>query len=308
MSIEPIIPPVERELLLAELSKEHFIRTTRNGSNDIYIVNAHNAPNVMREIGRLREEAFRQGGGGTGLALDIDDHDTAEKCYQQLIVFNPDDQEITGGYRFILGPDAYDETTGKYNLSTGHYFNFTEEFEKDYLPHSIELGRSWVNAEYQFGNNPRKGLFALANLWDGLGALILGYPKMLYFFGKMTMYPSYSQEARNLLLHFMHYHFPDNQKLAVPIHPLTFEVDEVAFQERFGALEYKEGMRLLQKDIKALGEAIPPLIGIYMNLSPDMKTFGTAVNPDFGGVEETGIMVTIDNIYPDKKDQYMEMK
>lgn len=299
MNMESIIAPVDRELIHAELNSERFLRHTNNGGNEIYIVNHHNSPNVMREIGRLREEAFRGAGGGTGLSLDIDENDTMERCYEQLIVFDPEDDEITGGYRFILGPNSYEPETDTFHLSTAHYFNFTDEFRKDYLPHAIELGRSWVNPEYQLSKNPRKGLFALSNLWDGLGALIMNFSKMKYFFGKVTMYPSFNEHARNQLYHFMHYYFPDESGLVTPKQPLEFQVDEEEFNAKYQHLDYKEGVRLLQKDLKELGENIPPLIGIYMNISPSMKTFGTAINPDFGGVLETGIMVNIGDIYPE---------
>ncbi len=299
MIMESIIPRIDRALIHAELNSDRFLRHTNNGGNEIYIVNHHNSPNVMREIGRLREEAFRGAGGGTGLPLDIDENDTMERCYEQLIVFDPDDEEITGGYRFILGPNSYEPETNTFHLSTAHYFDFTEEFRKDYLPSAIELGRSWVNPLYQLSKNPRKGLFALSNLWDGLGALIMNYKEMNYFFGKVTMYPSFNEEARNQLYHFMHYYFPDKSGLVTPKQPLEYEIDEAGFESKYGQLEYKEGVRLLQKELKELGENIPPLIGIYMNISPSMKTFGTAVNPDFGGVLETGIIVTIPDIYPE---------
>ena len=299
MNMEPIIAPVDRELIHAELNKERFLRHTKNGDNEIYIVNHHNAPNVMREIGRLREEAFRGGGGGTGMALDIDENDTMERCYQQLIVFDPECDKITGGYRFISGPDSYDPETDTFHLSTAHYFNFTDEFRKNYLPYAIELGRSWVNPEFQAGKNPKKGIFSLPNLWDGLGTLIMTYSKMRYFFGKVTMYQNFNQYARNQLYHFMHHFFPDKNRLAFPKQPVDFQVDEVEFNSKYQHLDYKKGVQILQKDLKALGENIPPLIGIYMNISPSMKTFGTAINPDFGGVLETGIMIAIDDIYPE---------
>jgi len=298
MNMESIIPPVDRKLIHAELNKDRFLRNTNNGGNEIYVVDHHNSPNVMREIGRLRELAFRGAGGGTGLSLDIDENDTMERCYQQLIVFDPEDDEITGGYRFILGPNSYEPETDTFHLSTAHYFDFTDEFRKDYLPHAIELGRSWVNPLYQLSKNPRKGLFALSNLWDGLGALIMNFHEMKYFFGKVTMFPSFNEHARNQLYHFMHYYFPDKGGLCTPKQPLTYQVDEAEFEKKYGNLEYKEGVRLLQKEMKDLGESIPPLIGIYMNISPSMKTFGTAINPDFGGVLETGIIVTIGDIYP----------
>ncbi len=301
--MEKIIEAIPRELLLNELTKDKFLRTTRKGGNEIYTVNYHNAPNVLKEIGRLREVTFRNSGGGTGKSYDLDDFDLSENGYQQLIVWSPEDQEIIGGYRYILCKDAIldDEIL----LSTRHYFMFNEQFIKKYLPNTIELGRSWVQPNYQPAVNPRKGLFALDNIWDGLGAIVVNNPDIKFFFGKVTMYPTYNKEARDFLLYFMKYYFPDNENLVTPIHPLKQGYDEVYFKSLLEGKDFKEGYKILNSFLKERGEFVPPLINIYMNLSPTMKTFGTAVNDDFGDVEETAILVALDDIYQEKKDRYM---
>ncbi|MES2554676.1 MAG: GNAT family N-acyltransferase [Bacteroidota bacterium] len=304
MHQETIISPIDKTLIKAELNANGRIRTTRKGDNEIYIVNAHNAPSVIREIGRLREITFREAGGGTGLALDLDEFDTDEICYEQLIVWSPEDEEIIGGYRFILCKNAIDET-GEIHLSTSHYFDFTERFVKEYLPVTCELGRSWVQPNYQPSNNPRKGLYALDNIWDGLGALARTYTDIQYFFGKVTMYPSYNRESRDFLLHFMHHYFPDNEQLMKPFHPLVPDYDKAMVEEQLRGLDFKDGFKVLNSYVRARGENVPPLVNIYMNLSPTMKTFGTAVNPDFGGVEETGILVTVADIYDEKKERHV---
>lgn len=303
MSVQPIIAPVDKELIKAELTQEHFMRLTRKGGNEIYVVNAHNAPNTLREIGRLREVTFREAGGGTGLELDLDELDTNEICYDQLIVWSPEDEEIVGGYRFIHGKNAVKD--GEIHLSTAHYFNFTETFLNNYLPTTLELGRSWVQPNFQPTVNPRKGLFALDNIWDGLGGLIVQNPDIEYFFGKVTMYPNYNQEARDFLLHFMRFYFPDHEQLMTPFHPIELKMEESEVFSKLEGLEFKEGFKVLNSYVRERGENVPPLINIYMNLSASMKTFGTAVNPEFGGVEETGILVTINDIYPDKKERHV---
>lgn len=304
MSEAPIIAPIDREILKKELSKDRFIRTTRKGDNEIYIVNQHNAPNVVKEIGRLREVSFRASGGGTGLPLDIDEYDTNEICYEQLIVWSPEDEEIIGGYRYILCGKAIDLKTGDIHLSTSHYFDFSERFVKDYLPYTIELGRSWVQPNYQPSVNPRKGLFALDNIWDGLGAIAKENPTIKYFFGKVTMYPSYNRESRDFLLYFMQHYFPDNEKLMTTISPLIIESKPTDFPSLDG-LDFKEGFKVLNSYVRERGEFVPPLVNIYMNLSATMKTFGTAVNKEFGSVEETGILVVIDDIYTEKVERHM---
>lgn len=302
--MKPIIPAVDKEILKEELHRVGYARTTRKGDNEIYIVNIHNAPNVVREIGRLREVTFRFAGGGTGEELDLDEFDTQDICYNQLIVWSPEDEEIIGGYRFILCKDAVDQN-GEIHLSTTHYFDFTDHFIKDYLPTTCELGRSWVQPNYQPAQNPRKGLFALDNIWDGLGALTINYPMIKYFFGKVTMYPNYNKEARDFLLYFMNHYFPDTENLMVPYHPLKSEYDTTFVKEQLQGLDFKDGFKVLNSFVRQHGENVPPLVNIYMHLSPTMKTFGTAVNPDFGNVEETGILVTIADVYQDKKERHL---
>jgi len=299
--MEPVIQPVDRKLINEELNSDKFIRNTRKGDNKIFEVTAHNSPHTMREIARLREISFRLAGGGTGKAMDMDEFDTDSKnAYKQLIVWDPKDQEILGGYRYIqcsgLAP---------HHMATSELFNFSEEFIKDYLPFTIELGRSFIQPNYQSTNIRRKGLYALDNLWDGLGALMLRYPNIKYFFGKVTMYSSYNERARNTLLYFLNQYFRDEQNLVVPVSPLEYDNQNPYFEELFCHTDYKEAYKALSKEVRGLGENIPPLINSYMNLSPTMKVFGTAVNESFGGVEETGIMINIPEIYPEKIERYL---
>lgn len=304
--MQEIIPPVDRALIKAELTTAAFIRYTNNGNNEVYLINYHTAPNIMREIGRLREVTFRGAGGGTGLSIDIDENDTCEYNYDQLIAWNPEEEEIIAGYRVMKCPDAMDKE-GNLHLSTAHYFHFSDKFREEYLPYTLELGRSWVQPRFQPSIDNRKGLFSLDNLWDGLGALVVINPDVKYLFGKVTMYPHYNDTARDLLIYFMEHYFPDNDKLVVPFEHLNlkYKTDITAFIGIFDGLAYKEGYKLLNTKIRELGENIPPLINTYMNLSPTMRTFGTALNDEFGEVEETGIMITLDDIYPAKKERHM---
>ncbi len=302
--MKPIIAPVDRKLLKSELTDSVFLRNTRKGNNMIFDVNIHNAPNVLREIGRLREITFRDSGGGTGEEIDLDEHDISARCYQQLIVWSPEDEEIVGGYRYIKCDEAKDEK-GNYHLSTSHYFDFSSTFLKDFLPKTIELGRSWIQPSFQPKENPQKGLYALDNIWDGLGALVKFNPEIRYFFGKVTMYPDFHRECRDFILSFMHFYFPDREKLITPHNALDIGAVKDTYQKKLEGLDFKEGLKILNAFVRENVEFIPPLVNIYMGLSPTMKTFGTAINAEFGNVEETGILVTIDDIYLEKKERYL---
>jgi putative hemolysin len=304
MSNNSISSPVDIKLIEQELNENTFVRKTNKVNNEIYIVNYHNSPNVVKEIGRLRELTFSIAGGGTGKELDLDDFDTSDNCYDQLIVYDREAQIIASGYRFIDCAKVLNGNSDQINLSTRHYFNFSKKFIQKYLPYTIELGRSWVHPDYQAGKS-RKGLFALDNLWDGLGAIMVNNPKMKYFFGKVTMYTSYNVEARNALLFFINAYFPDIENLVTPIHPISIESDLKEIRALIHNKNFDDGLKALNIYLKERGERIPPLINTYMKLSPTMKSFGTAVNPDFGGVEETGILVTVADIYPEKKERHL---
>lgn len=304
--MEEIIAPVDRKLIKSELTRDAFLRYTNNGNNEVYLVNYHTAPNIMREIGRLREITFRGAGGGTGLSIDIDDNDTCEHNYDQLIAWNPEDEEIIAGYR-VIRCDKARGNDGVFHLSTSHYFEFSDEFVQNYLPYTIELGRSWVQPKYQPSIDNRKGIFSLDNLWDGLGAVVVLNSDIKYLFGKVTMYPHFNAQARDLLIYFMEVYFPDKKKLVKPYDKIAlgYKTDITPFLGIFEGLSYKDGYKVLNKHIRDLGENVPPLINTYMNLSPTMMTFGTALNDEFGEVEETGILITLDDIYPAKKERHI---
>lgn len=298
---------MNKQLILSELTPERQLRMTNKSNNHIYVVDAHNAPNTLREIGRLREIVFREAGGGTGKELDLDEFDTCENCYKQLIVWNPDAQEIIGGYRYILGTDVKLDNNGQPVLATSHMFHFSQKFIDNYLPYTVELGRSFVSLEYQnTGRHASKSLFALDNLWDGLGALTVIKPNVKYFFGKMTMYPSYIRRGRDMILYFLKKHFEDKEHLIIPMKPLVIEENPDELARIFCEDGFKEDYRILNREVRKLGLNIPPLVNAYMGLSPTMKLFGTAINYGFGDVEETGILIAVDEILEQKRVRHID--
>lgn len=288
---EPIIAPVDPDLIAAELTPDRLLRHSNKAHNLIYVIDGRECPATMHEIGRLREIAFRAAGGGTGKSVDIDAFDLMDPPCRQLIVWDPSTREILGGYRFIIGPDIKFNPDGTPRIATSHMFKFSDTFLRDYLPYTLELGRSFVRQEYQSTRAGSKALFVLDNLWDGLGALTVIYPSIRYLFGKVTMYPDYSRECRDMLLYFLNKHFPDPDHLVWPANPLQLVTPREQLEALFTADDYKEDYRILHHAIRSHGLNIPPLVNAYMNLSPSMRMFGTAINDEFGDVEESGIFL-----------------
>lgn len=303
---QQIIQPIDKELLKKELTPDKQLRLTNKSNNQIYVVTVHNAPNVLKEIGRLREIVFREAGGGTGKEMDLDEFDLCDNCYKQLIVWNPEAEEIIGGYRYLLGTDWEYDAKGQPILATSHMSHFSERFIKEYAPYTAELGRSFVSLPYQSSRMGAKSLFALDNLWDGLGAITVIRPNVRYYFGKMTMYPSYIRKGRDMILYFLKKYFDDKEKLIIPMKPLKIETNEEELKALFCMNSFKEDYRILNREIRKLGYNIPPLVNAYMGLSPTMKLFGTAINYGFGDVEETGILIAIDEIFEEKRKRHID--
>ncbi|MDR2234443.1 MAG: GNAT family N-acetyltransferase [Tannerella sp.] len=304
--MQDVIQPIDRDLLKKELTADKKLRRTNKSNNEIYIITAHNSPLVMQEIGRLREIAFRYYGGGTGLSSDIDEYDTMIDAYRQLIVWSPKDEQILGGYRFLCGEDVRYDAGNKPQLATSQLFDFADNFLKNYLPYTVELGRSFVSLDYQATLGRSQGIFILDNLWDGLGALTVINPSLKYFYGKVTMYNTYNVDARNMILYFLNKHFADTEGLVIPKLPLKTSIDVHKMEALFCCDNFKDNYRVLNQEVRKLGFNVPPLFNAYMNLSPKMRVFGTALNGMFGDVEETGILIAIDEILEDKKKRHIE--
>ena len=303
---QEIIQPIEKEVLKSELTSERQLRMTNKSHNEIYVITAHNAPNVMKEIGRLREIAFREAGGGTGKSMDIDEFDICENCYKQLIVWNPEAEEIIGGYRYLMGTDWELNAQGQPILATSHMYYYSDKFIHEYLPYMMELGRSFVIVDRQSSRSGARSLFTLDNLWDGLGALAVTLKGCKYYYGKFTMYPTFPQHGRNMILYFQKKYFPDPDHLVYPYHPLETNTDIEAMAKLFCKDNFHDDYKILNCEVRKLGINIPPLVNAYMLLSPTMKTFGTAINDEFGDVEESGILITIDDIFKDKHERYID--
>lgn len=301
----PIIPPVDSNLIREELTDPLLLRLTNKLNNEIYVFKASECPNTMREVGRLREEAFRFGGGGSGKECDIDEYDLGEHSYKQLIVWSPEHKAIVGGYRFIDGGDLVNTEAKTDLLATSHMFDYSDKFVNEILPHTIELGRSFVSLSFQATVFHSLSIFALDNLWDGLGALTVVHPNLRYFFGKVTMYGNYNRRCRNLILHFMDLYFSDSENLVSPKEPLPVEIT-AEDRKLFLGNDMKMDYRMLKNEVHQHGLNIPPLFNSYISLSPSLLKLGTAINKEFGDVEETGILIDINQIIEEKKRRHID--
>ena len=314
MKMEEIIAPVDTELLKAELNEKRFLRDTNHAGNKLYIVDNACAPNVLREIGRLREIAFRAGGGGTGKSADLDefDLDGAFK-YKQLVLWDPDAECIIGGYRYVLCDNVMYDRCGQPIMPSAHLFKFTRRYLKGAFLKTIELSRSFIRPEYQSSEQGMKSLYSLDNLFDGLGGLIVLYKgRMEYFFGKMTIYPSFPEEGLQMLLYFLRKHFGtwENDlmhrldRMVIPKQPVKIKLTR-KFDNILTEKDFRDDYKILKREIQKMGVNIPPLVNTYMNLSPTMKSFGAGINDEFGNVIEAGILIKFDELHPEKTRRHL---
>ncbi len=304
--MKPIIPPVDKELLKAELNEETLLRDTNRAGNKLYVVGPE-ATNVIREIGRLREIAFRNDGGGTGESLDIDKFDTDPAYgYRQLVLWDPDAEQIIGGYRFCICDEAVYDRYGQPILTSSHMFEFSKKFIEEYLPYTLELGRSFVSLEYQSSKAGAKTLYALDNLFDGIAALGVLYKKRIsHFFGKMTIYKEYPQEAREIIMVFLRMYFGKKSRL-IHIRKEVKVENKKKYLKLFKGNDFKEDYKVLKAEVMKHGVSIPPLVNTYMNVSPTMIYFGTGINDEFGDIYDSGILITFAELYPEKINRHSD--
>ena len=297
--MEPIIPAVDRQLLIEEL-EGHLLRPSNKADNLIYDITAHECPNTMREIARLREISYRAGGGATGKEMDIDEMDTMEAPYHQLIVWDPDHQQIVGGYRYLLCKNAVLKN-GQPFITSAHLFRYSGRFIREYLPHTIEFGRAFVQPMYQTREMGVKALFALDNIWDGIGALVHNYSDLRWMIGKVTIYPDYNPTARELIYAYLDRYHRGEEGLFAPYRPEPMKPISTPFEGEDPQANY----HVLQHAVREQGTVIPPMFSAYLNLTNQLYFFGNAINDELANVYESGIMVDIDTILPEKKDRYI---
>ena len=297
-TIENIVHPANRKSIRDELKQSEFIGATQDGMQ-IYLFDYHSNSSVIREIGRLRELSFRQVHEGTGKAIDIDQFD---RYYRHLVLWDDQQLEIVGTYRIGEGM----RILGQHGIE-GFYTNTLFELQGSmigYLEKSIELGRSFIQPRYW-------GKRSLDYLWYGIGAYLHKHPEIEYMVGPVTLSASYPETARNEIINFYQQLFGQSNELVkprLPYHcPASTEYQDYPMVREEG--EYKKAYAQLKQKLDEIGVRVPTLFKQYVELCKPggCEFLGFNIDPDFSNCIDAMILVHIDEIYPKKRDRYINV-
>ncbi len=286
-----IARPEDRATLKRELAQAESLGTTADGKT-IYLWqrNGQEEAPILRELGRLREIAFRAVGEGSGKRRDTDSFDDD---YLHLILWDDEDLEIVGAYRFI--PTAMREPEALYSYSLFHY----DDKMRDILEHGIELGRSFIQPRYW-------GRRGLDYLWSGIGAYLARYPHYRYLFGPVSISGGLPPAARDLLVAFYRLWFPATHPLAASRRPYPASLPEVLAQ--FGGEDYVEDLTRLKSLLGNLGCGIPPLYKQYSELCEpggvQFIDFGS--DPAFNNCVDGLVLVDLRYLKANRYQRYIE--
>ncbi len=286
-----IARPEDRATLKRELAQAESLGTTADGKT-IYLWqrNGQEEAPILRELGRLREIAFRAVGEGSGKRRDTDSFDDD---YLHLILWDDEDLEIVGAYRFI--PTAMREPEALYSYSLFHY----DDKMRDILEHGIELGRSFIQPRYW-------GRRGLDYLWSGIGAYLARYPHYRYLFGPVSISGGLPPAARDLLVAFYRLWFPATHPLAASRRPYPASLPEVLAQ--FGGEDYVEDLTRLKSLLGNLGCGIPPLYKQYSELCEpggvQFIDFGS--DPAFNNCVDGLVLVDLCYLKANRYQRYIE--
>ena len=291
--MEPIIDPVDIKLLKEELSRAPELTEASRGDIKVYCIDS-SFPNMLREVGRLREIAFRKGGAGSGRACDLDSFDTDPSFkVKQLVIWDAEEECIAGGYRIVYGYDMKVDANGQPLIPAAHLFHFSEQFMKEKMPFTMELSRSYIVEDHQRNSSARKSIFVLDCLFKGI-CVVAREGKMTDVFGKVTFYQDYPKEAFSLVTSFMKKHCYKGDEI-VPINPYVVPPARNA-KKIFSAKEFRANFHALTSFFIQKKLYLPPILKSYINLTTTMRYYGAMINEEFGGVIEMGIMVHLPDI------------
>ena len=286
---EPVIPEVEKELLIREIeSLEPEALLFKQGPFQIYLVDAPSIPNTLEEIGRLREITFRAIGEGTGKSIDLDDFDS---YYKHLFIWNNETCEVVGSYRLGLTDEILNDH-GKKGLYITTLFKLKDEFFELLNP-ALELGRSFVRIEYQ-----RKQA-TLALLWKGIGTFIGRHPRYTRLIGPVSITAEYSSISKDLMVQFLKERrsHPILSKLVKARKPHRLNKLRALLNESMkDAARTVDDVSALISEVEADQKGIPILLKHYLRLNGVMLSFNR--DPKFSDVVDGLILVDLEQTDP----------
>lgn len=290
-----IAHPEERAVLKKAVESCQLLGETGDGKK-IYLYHHQQSSPVMREIGRLRELAFRAVGEGCGQRRDIDRFDSH---YEHLILWDSDDLEIVGAYRFANTARVIADH-GLAGLYTASLFQFSAQMQA-YLAQGLELGRSFVQPRYW-------GKRSLDYLWYGIGAYLKQYPELRYLFGGVSLSNSYPQAARDLMVYFYSLYFQDEQRTAVSNQPYQLPHAILQqLQQHFSGQDYAADFVQLKHLLANMGVSIPTLYKQYSELCEPggVKFLAFGTDPDFADCIDGLVLVDLTQLKAQKRARYL---
>ena len=276
--------------------REGSLMGRTNDGKDIFLFEGRTNSAVMRELGRLREHAFRAVGEGTGKHRDLDSFDA---YYKHVVLWDESDLQIVGAYR-IGEAGAIMAERGPEGLYSHGLFAFEEGFH-DVLPQAIELGRSFVQPRYQ-------GLRALEYLWYGIGAYLSTRPSIRYLFGPVSVSADYPEKARKLLVYFYSRYFNAAQPMATPRTPFVLsEADQAELASVIPGDDYPRDFRALKQRLGELGVSVPILYKQYTDMyEPGGARFlGFNVDPAFANCVDGLVLADLEMLKASKRERYL---
>jgi len=287
---EPIIDAVPVELLEADIDalRPHDLILSHQ-NYEVFIAEATLIPNVLREIGRLREITFRSEGEGTNRSIDIDEYDVH---YLHLFIWDTEEKKIVGAYRIGRGADLYN----KFNVK-GFYLNELFKIDRGFVPilkQSLEMGRSFIVEEYQ---RKHASLFLL---WKGVLLYLRNNPEYRYLIGPVSISNNFSTLSKELMVKFIKEHHYD-WELAKFVKPrkkfkpnLKSDDSEILLKQSFKNLK---DLDLQISEIEATNAKVPILLKKY--ISQNSKIIGFNIDPKFNDALDGFLIMDLQNVPED---------
>lgn len=294
-TIATVVHPVNTKAIKKNLYRSPLLGETNDGKK-IFLYHFTDDCPVMREIARLRELTFRTVEEGTGLALDLDRFDM---YYSHIVLWDDNDLEIVGAYRVVQGRQVLNDH-GIQGFYTQTLFDLNGEFVS-YLPHALELGRSFVQPRY-WGQN------SLDYLWYGIGAYLREHPEIQFLFGSVSLSGAYPTMAKEMIVGFYQRQFGALPLSAKARMPFTLSEQSQQLADQCFSGEYSTSFKLLKNELKQLGVKLPALYKQYAELCIDKGChfIDFNIDPDFNYCIDSLILVEVDKIAPKKRRRYID--